>query len=73
MSKYLYPTYSPMSKNTLDKLFGSHLRVKILKNTLRNYPADFSLSELAKRVQESPGVVKKELTILVRLGLVRHK
>ena len=59
--------------NSLDKLFGSRIRVKILKNTLRNYPADFSLSELARRIQESQNSVKKELLNLMRLGFIKIK
>ena len=62
-----------MSKNSLDKLFGSRVRVKILKNTFRNYPSDFSLPELARRVQEPLGLVKKETSMLIKMGLVKPK
>lgn len=60
----------PKSKNTLDKLFGSRVRVKILKFMFRNYPANFSVIEVSKRVQEPLEQTKKELAFLTQLGLV---
>jgi len=62
-----------MSKNSLDKLFGSRIRVKILKNILRNYPADFSVVELSKKIQEPISLVKKETSSLIKLGLIKSK
>lgn len=62
-----------MSKNTLDKLFGSRIRVKILKNVLRNYPADFGVFELSKKIQEPINMVKKEVNSLAKLGLINPK
>ena len=62
-----------MSKNSLDKLFGSRIRVKILKNTFRNYPADFSMTELSRRIQEPLNLVKKETSVLIKMGLLKPK
>ena len=62
-----------MSKYLLDNLFGSKARVKILKFLFRNYPADFNLSEVSKRAQESIKDVKKEIKLLIDLGLVKRK
>lgn len=59
--------------NTLDNLFGSKVRVKILKNTFRNYPADFNVFELSRRIQEPIQIVKKEIAILAKVGLIRTK
>ena len=59
--------------NTLDNLFGSRVRVKILKNVFRNYPADFNIPELSRRIQEPVQIVKKELIVLVKMGLIRTK
>lgn len=59
--------------NTLDNLFGSRVKVKILKNAFRNHPADFNISELSRRIQEPIQVVKKEVAILVKIGLIRTK
>lgn len=62
-----------MSKNTLDKLFGSRIRVKLLKFLFRNYPGDFIAPELAKRIQEPLAETKKELSLLAELGVVKRK
>ena len=59
-----------MSKNTLDKLFGSSLRVKLLRFLFRNYPGNFSVAELSKRIQESLEETKKELELLRNIGLL---
>ena len=59
-----------MSKNTLDKLFGSRTRVKLLKFLFRNYPGRYKTHELSKRIQESAKETKKELEFLAVLGLI---
>ncbi len=61
------------SKDTLDKLFGSRLRVKLLKFLFRNYPGNFSVQELSKRIQESFDETKDELRILSEVGLINKK
>lgn len=58
------------SKNTLDKLFGSRIRVKLLRFLFRNYPGDFIAPELSKRIQEPLEETKKELEFLAKLGLI---
>jgi len=60
-----------MSKDILDNLFGSRIRVKVLKFFFRNYPGEFGVSELAKRIQESHGSTKKEIDALVKLRLIK--
>ncbi len=60
-----------MSSNALDKLFGSRIRVKLLKFLFRNYPGDFSAQELSKRIQEPLEDINKELRLLGGLGVVR--
>ena len=62
-----------MSKPILDNLFGSKVRVKLLKFLFRNYPADFTTREIAKRIQEQPEFVKKELDLLRTLNTVKRK
>ena len=62
-----------MAKLILETLFGSNLRVKILKFLFRNATASFSLKELANHVQEKPAAVKKEIGNLAAVGLVRIK
>lgn len=62
-----------MSKNTLDNLFGSKVRVKLLKFLFRNYPGEFSVYELSRRIQEPLAETKKELEIFEEMGLVIKK
>ncbi|HXK40631.1 MAG TPA: hypothetical protein VJ046_00805 [Candidatus Paceibacterota bacterium] len=59
-----------MSKNTLDKLFGSRIRVKLLKFLFRNYPGNFNAQEISKRIQEPFEETKSELRTLSELGLI---
>ncbi|MDP4001758.1 MAG: archaellum operon transcriptional activator EarA family protein [bacterium] len=61
-----------MSKPILDNLFGSKVRVKILKFLYRNYPADFSVREIASRIQEKPQITKEELVLLKQITIVRQ-
>ena len=62
-----------MSKPILDNLFGSKLRVKVLKFLYRNYPSDFSAREIAIRIQEAPSATKEEIESLRSLGIVKKK
>lgn len=62
-----------MSKDILDNLFGSRIRVKILKFLFRNSPTDFTIGTLARRIQESYGATKKEIESLGKLRLIRKK
>lgn len=60
-----------MSKDILDNLFGSKIRVKVLKFAFRNYPGDFTVGELVRRIQETYPVTKQEIQTLVELGLIK--
>lgn len=60
-----------MSKDILDNLFGSRIRVKILKFLFRNYPGDFFVGELSRRTQETSQVVKRELESLYKICLIK--
>lgn len=62
-----------MSKFSLDNLFGSKVRVKVLKFLFRNYPGNFSLSELANRVREPLPAVRKEVEMFQKMGLLKKK
>jgi len=61
----------PKSKNTLDKLFGSRTRVKLLRFLFRNYPGNFGVHELSKKIQEPLEDIKKELKLLRELEVVK--
>ncbi len=62
-----------MSKPILDNLFGSKVRVKVLKFLYRNYPADFSLREISRRIQEPYAETKKELALLKQIQVIKRK
>jgi hypothetical protein len=62
-----------MSKNVMDNLFGSRVRVKVLKFLFRNFPDDFDIARLAKRTQEPNLIIKKEIIDLKSMGLIRRK
>ena len=62
-----------MSKPILDNLFGSKVRVKVLKFLYRNHPSDFSAHEIAKRIQEAPSATKDEIESLKNLGIIKRK
>lgn len=61
-----------MSKSILDNLFGSRVRVKLLKLLYRQHPATFSISELTVRIQEPVFIARRELTVLHDIGLLRR-
>lgn len=60
-----------MSKDILDNLFGSKIRVKILKFLFRNYPGNFFIGELAIRIQETYPATKKETEALAEISLIK--
>lgn len=60
-----------MSKNILDNLFGSKPRVKLIKFLYRNYPKGFSVGEIARRTQETPTTVRRELYLLKEIHAVK--
>lgn len=66
-------TDNQLSRNTLNELFGSKVRVKALRFLFRNYPEDFSVAELAKRIQENESIIKKEIQAFAKMKLIRKK
>ena len=60
-----------MSKDILDNLFGSRVRVKVLKFLFRNYPVEFTVGELAGRIQESHSATKKEIESQIKFRLIK--
>ena len=59
------------SRDILDILFGSKVRVKVLKFLFRNYPNDFAVPELTKRIQETGSATKKEVVLLTKIKLIK--
>lgn len=60
-----------MSKTILDNLFGSRVRVKLLKLFYRQHPASFNMAELAVRIQEPAFIARRELNVLRDVGLLK--
>jgi predicted transcriptional regulator len=59
------------SKDILDNLFGSRIRVKILKFLFRNYPGEFLVEELATRIRETCSATNREIKALAKLRLIK--
>jgi len=60
-----------MSKPILDNLLGSKVRVKILKFLYRNFPMDFSVREISRRIKETPQSTRDELELLRQITVVK--
>jgi hypothetical protein len=57
----------------LAKLFGSFARLKLLRLFLFNDDMSFTLADTAFRTKVQSDAVRKELNVLVSIGLVRKK
>lgn len=62
-----------MSKNILDNLFGSKMRVKVLKFLFRNYPQSFGPQQLANHTQEHISVIRREIDALREMRIIKRK
>jgi hypothetical protein len=62
-----------MSKPILENLLGSRVRVKLLKLLYRQYPSQFAIKDLVKRIQEPAFIARRELKGLEDIGLVQCK
>jgi predicted transcriptional regulator with HTH domain len=62
-----------MSKNILDNLFGSKVRLKMLKFLFRNYPNPVTVGRLSLIIQESPSAVRREIQMLREIRLLKKK
>ncbi len=62
-----------MSKSTLELLFDSRARVKLLKFLFRNADLTFGLKDIGCRIQERPSVVRREVKKLLGIGLLKQK
>lgn len=57
----------------LGKLFGSSIRVKLLRTFLFNSGTAYDAETLAKRTQSQLALVKKELALLMKIGFIKEK
>lgn len=62
-----------MSKDALELLFDSRVRVKILKFLFRNIGPNFNVKDVSTRIQEQPLVVRREIKKLLEIGLLEQK
>ena len=62
-----------MSKQSLEALFESRPRIKILKFLFRNNPKTYALKEIVNHTQENSPAITKELNRLVQIDLVRSE
>jgi predicted transcriptional regulator len=67
MSKIENPPFA------LEALFGSRVRIKILKFLFRNYPNNLETKDLADKLQESPDAIRREIKLLETIGLIIKK
>ncbi len=58
---------------TLSKIFGGEVKVKILRLFLFNQDNHFDLDTIAERVKENVSKVRKELNNLERAGFIKKK
>ncbi len=59
--------------DTLAQLFGSPVKVKLMRLFLFNAENAYSLSDIARRVKVNSNEVKKELTKLIAAGVVKKR
>ena len=60
-------------EQTLEKLFESTSKIKLLKLFLMNPEQEFTLAEITKHTQLKSVVAKKELAKLLKMSLVKSK
>jgi len=58
---------------TLSKLFGSENKVKIMRLFLFNPEKAFSIADIADRVKTETSKVRRETSVLEKMGLIKHR
>ena len=58
---------------TLGKIFGSEVKVKLMRLFLFNPEHNFSPKDIIQRVKENPSKVRRELGNLDKMGLLKRK
>jgi len=58
---------------TLGLLFGSETKVKIMKLFIFHQDVTYLIKDIAKRVKVDRNKVRRELSLMVKIGLVRRK
>lgn len=60
-----------MNNRIFEGLFGSKVKIKILKLFFRNDTGYFDIFTISRRIQEKRSLVKKELTKLTKIGVIK--
>ena len=58
---------------TLSKLFGSEIKVKIMRLFLSNPDHVFDVKEIAQRVKATTAKVRREMSNIEKMGMVKHR
>lgn len=59
--------------NSIAHVFGSDTKVKIMRLFIFNPNINFSSTEVIKRVKAGQSVVKKEINVLIKAGLIKKR
>ena len=62
-----------MGKGLLEQLFESQPKVKVLKFFFRNHADSFTLKDIFKRLRMNMSLVRRELNLLEKFGLLKEK
>jgi len=62
-----------VGKGLLEQLFESQPKIKILKFFFRNYQENFTLKEVLRRLRTNAFLIRRELSKLEKLGLIRQR
>lgn len=60
-------------EQALEKLFESVSKVRILRMFMQNSSQSFTTQDISKRTQLKPRIVKRELSKLMNIGLIKIK
>ena len=66
-------TMPPLAMESLSRLFGNPVRLKLLRLFLFNDEAFYSLADAAFRIKASKDATRKELSVLVHSGVIKKK
>ena len=60
-----------MEDKIINLLFGSNLKARILKLFLHNPDSSFNLANVSEKIKMPKNSIKKEITYLCRLGIIK--
>jgi predicted transcriptional regulator len=72
-NEYIFYALEFCTQNMLKKIFGSGARVKLLQQFLKNPEQEFFIRELTRILDEQINSLRRELTNLENIGLLKSK